>query len=199
MSGTSSLQPALFLDRDGTLIADAHFLADPTLVRLLPNAARAVARINGARVLAIIVTNQSGIARGLISSAQYEAVRTQTDALLARGGAHVDATYHCPHWPDVSGLCDCRKPSLGMYSQAAQRFGIDLARSAYVGDRWRDVQPAQTTGGFGVLIPGVETPEADVERARLHAGPRIRIASSVLEAVELALASIAVAHLVPAT
>lgn len=187
MSGAPPQRRAIFLDRDGTLIADAHYLADPSLVRLLPHAARAVARVNRAGLLAIVVTNQSGIARGLITNAQYEAVRAHTDALLARGGGTVDATFHCPHWPDVTGPCDCRKPSLGMYTQAAQRFDIDLARSAYIGDRWRDVQPAQATGGFGVLVPGAETPEADVELARMHAGPRIRIAPNVLEAVELAL------------
>ena len=152
-SEVASVRPALFLDRDGTLIADAHYLADPSLVRLLRGAGAAVARANAAGVLTIVVTNQSGIARGLITPAQYEAVRAQTDALLLRQGARVDATFHCPHWPAISGPCDCRKPLLGMYNQANAAFGIDLARSAYIGDRWRDVVPAQTTGGFGVLVP----------------------------------------------
>ena len=185
------MRPALFLDRDGTLIADAHYLADPSLVRLLRGAGAAVARANAAGVLTIIVTNQSGIARGLITPAQYEAVRAQTDALLLRQGARVDATFHCPHWPAISGPCDCRKPLLGMYNQADAAFGIDLARSAYVGDRWRDVEPAQKTGGFGVLVPGVETEEADIETARQHISPRVRIAQSIGDAVDMALAEIA--------
>ena len=138
-----------------------------------------------------MVTNQSGIARGLITPAQYEAVHAQTDALLLQKSARVDATYHCPHWPAVSGPCDCRKPLLGMYNQANAAFGIDLARSVYIGDRWRDVEPAQKTGGFGVLVPGVETEEADIERAREQVSPRIRIARSITEAVDMALAEIA--------
>lgn len=185
------MRPALFIDRDGTLIADAHYLADPSLVRLLRGAGSAVARANAAGVLTIVVTNQSGIARGLITPAQYEAVRAQTDALLLQKGARVDATHHCPHWPAISGPCDCRKPLLGMYHQASAAFGIDLARSAYIGDRWRDVEPAQKTGGFGVLVPGVETEEADIENARQHISPRIRIAQSIGDAVDLALAELA--------
>jgi len=184
-------RPAIFADRDGTLIADAHYLADATLVRLLQGAAAAVASANAAHTLVVVVTNQSGIARGLITPEQYEAVRAQTDALLARHGAYVDATYHCPHWPEISGACDCRKPLLGMYQQAAARFDIDLARSAYIGDRWRDVAPAQATGGFGVLVPGTETPEVDLESARTYASPTLRIASNITEAFALSLAAIA--------
>ncbi|HYW31328.1 MAG TPA: HAD-IIIA family hydrolase [Gemmatimonas sp.] len=182
---------ALFLDRDGTLIADAHYLSDPAGVRLLPGAAAAVAEANAAGVLVIVVTNQSGIARGLITAAQYEATRERTVALLAAKGARVDATFHCPHWPETTGPCDCRKPGLGMYRQAAAQFGIALDVAGYIGDRWRDVQPARETGGIGVLVPGGETPEDDVETARVHLGPRVHIAASVTEAVRLALAGLA--------
>ncbi len=190
MSAPQALRPALFIDRDGTLIADAHYLANPSLVRLLQGAGHAVAQANTAGVLAIVVTNQSGIARGLITPAQYEAVRARTDALLQRAGARVDATYHCPHWPDVTGPCSCRKPGPGMYLQAAADWHIDLARSAYIGDRWRDVEPALANNGFGVLVPGVETHERDIEQARGHVSPRVRIASSLTEAVELSLAAL---------
>lgn len=184
-------RPALFIDRDGTLIADAHYIADPSLVRLLEGAANAVRLANVANVPVIVVTNQSGIARGLITHAQYDAVHARTNALLARQGARVDATYHCPHWPDVSGPCDCRKPLLGLYRQAAAHFDLDLAQSAYIGDRWRDVEPAQATGGFGVLVPGTETHEKDVHEARVHASPSVRIATSITDAVTLSLSAIA--------
>ena len=186
-----SWRPALFIDRDGTIIADAHYLADPAGVRLLPGAAAAIARANALGTLVVIVTNQSGIARGSITPAQYEAVRTRVDALLGSHGARVDATYHCPHWPAVSGPCDCRKPGLGMYRQAASELAISLERSAYIGDRWRDVQPARDTGGIGVLVPGVETPEGDLELARTHVSPRLLIASDIADAVDISLAGIA--------
>lgn len=183
-------RPALFIDRDGTIIADAHYLADPSGVRLLPGASAAIARANMSGMLVIVVTNQSGIARGLITPAQYDAVRTRTEGLLGEHGARVDATYHCPHWAEITGPCDCRKPGLGMYRKAAADFDIDLARSAYIGDRWRDVQPARATGGLGVLVPGVETPEADLESARMHVSPSLRIAASLTEAVTASIAHI---------
>jgi histidinol-phosphate phosphatase family protein len=184
-------RPALFLDRDGTIIEDAHYLADATRVRLLPGAAASVASANARGLLTIVVTNQSGIARGLITEAQYQAVRAQTNALLARHGASVDDTLHCPHSPEVSGPCPCRKPNLGMYHDSAAKFNIDLASSAYIGDRWRDVEPGRVLGGYGFLIPGPETPEADLELARMHVSPRLHIVESISDAVTKALALIA--------
>jgi histidinol-phosphate phosphatase family protein len=192
-------RPALFLDRDGTLIADAHYLADASRVALLPDAAAAVQRANAAGVPVVIVTNQSGIARGLITPAQYEATRDRTVALLGAAGAQVLATYHCPHWADVTGPCDCRKPGLGMYRQAAQAHDLDLARSAYIGDRWRDVQPALATGGIGMLVPGIETPAADVDTARSSSNPHVFLEATLLDAVTRALALMSADTVPPVT
>ena len=182
--------PALFIDRDGTIIADAHYLADASRVQLLPGAAAAVADANAAQVPVVVVTNQSGIARGLITIAQYEAVRDRTVTLLRAGGASVLATYHCPHWGYPKQPCECRKPGLGMYREAAATHQLDLAQSAYIGDRWRDVQPALATDGIGILVPGVETPAADVEEARSALSDRVFMANTLLEAVSIALAMI---------
>lgn len=181
---------ALFLDRDGTVIADAHYLADPSGVRLIAGAADAVRWANAQQVPVFLVTNQSGIARGLITPAQYEATRARTEALLAEAGAEIVQTYHCPHWPEVSGPCSCRKPGLGMYQQAAAEHGLDLARAAYIGDRWRDVQPAIATGGVGVLVPGIETPVDDVEQARSALSSRLHVADTLSDAVRWALAAL---------
>ncbi|MEO6446360.1 MAG: HAD-IIIA family hydrolase, partial [Gemmatimonadaceae bacterium] len=93
---------AAFLDRDGTLIVDEHYLADATRVQLLPGAAESVAAVNASGLLAVVATNQSGIARGLITPAQYEAVRHRLDDLLEASGARLDASYLCPHGPPVS-------------------------------------------------------------------------------------------------
>ena len=170
---------AAFLDRDGTLIEDAHYLADPAGVRLLPGAVDAIAALNASHTLAIVITNQSGIARGLVTEAQYEATRRRTIQLFADGGARLDDSFHCPHHPSVSGSCECRKPGTGMYLRAARSHGIDLSRALYVGDRQRDVEPALELGGTGILVPSVATPPNEVQWARAHA----RTALSLSEAV----------------
>ena len=162
----SSLRRAAFLDRDGTLIEDAVYLADADKVRLLPGAVDAVRALNQRDVLTIVVTNQSGIAQGLLTEAQFEATRARLDSLMKSGGARIDATYYCPHYPSVSGPCECRKPGTLLYRQAAERFGIDLAASLYVGDRDRDIAPGIAFNGFARLVPSASTPEADLERAR---------------------------------
>lgn len=159
------LRPAVFFDRDGTLIADEHYLSDPERVRLLPGAAAAVRRVQDAGLAVVVVTNQSGIARGLFTEADYERVRDRVNALLAEGGARVDATYHCPHHPDFGPPCACRKPGIALFQQAASEHALDLARSAFIGDRLRDVQPAARFGALGVLVPSADTPFGEMQRA----------------------------------
>jgi len=159
------VKAAAFLDRDGTIIRDANFVRDPDDVELLPGAAAALRRLNAAGVAVVIVTNQSGIARGLLNEADYERVRRRLELLLESDGAIVDATYMCPHHPDVSGPCDCRKPGLALYRQAIAEHGLDASRSLFTGDRWRDVAPATTLGGMGVLLDVESTPAPDRERA----------------------------------
>jgi histidinol-phosphate phosphatase family protein len=100
----------------------------------------------------IVVTNQSGIARGLVTEDQYHATSRRLEELLAAEGAHLQAQYHCPHHPEFTGPCDCRKPGTSLYRVAADRFGLDLAASWWVGDRRRDVQPARLLGGRGILL-----------------------------------------------
>jgi D-glycero-D-manno-heptose 1,7-bisphosphate phosphatase len=146
------VKPAVFLDRDGTIIEDAGYIADPAAVRLLPGAAPAIARLNRAGMPSVVVTNQSGIARGLLDEAAYASTARRLDELLAAAGARLDAHYHCPHHPDLTGACECRKPGLLLYRRAAAEHGLDLAGSWWVGDRLRDVLPAERFGGKGLLI-----------------------------------------------
>lgn len=158
---------AVFLDRDGTIIEDTAYLHDPAQVRLLPGAAQAIKRLNESGLLAIVVTNQSGIARGLLSDAQYRSGERRLDLLLEREGARLDAHYFCPHLPEISGPCDCRKPGVLLYQQAAERFGIDLRSSWWVGDRERDVAPAAAFNGKGILVlTGAVNVEAPAVSAR---------------------------------
>lgn len=152
MSGGGVGRRAVFVDRDGTLVEERDYLDDPNGVCLLPGAAAAVRRLRAAGLAVVVVTNQSGIARGLYSEEQYRAVAERVDAELAREAAAVDATYHCPHHPDFTGPCRCRKPGVGMHREAAEALGIDLARSFYVGDKVADVVPAHALGGVGILV-----------------------------------------------
>lgn len=143
---------AVFLDRDGTIIEEAHYLADPEKVVLVPGAVEALRTLRASGWLIVVVTNQSGIARGLYSEEDFRAVQQRLEQLLEEGGVRLDAALYCPHHPDFSGPCDCRKPGLGMYRQAAAALGIDLAASVYAGDRVKDVLPALETGGAGYLV-----------------------------------------------
>ena len=157
-------RPAAFLERDGTIIRDASYVRDPNDVELLPGAPHAIRRLNDAGVAVIIVTNQSGIARGLFSEMDYDRVCRRLDLLLRAEGAIVDATYMCPHYPDISGPCDCRKPGLVLYRQAIAEHELDVTRSLFTGDRWRDVAPASALGGLGILLDAPSTPAEDLER-----------------------------------
>jgi histidinol phosphatase-like enzyme len=99
------------------------------------------------------------------------------------------------HLAEITGACACRKPGLGLYTQAAHEHGLDLARSAYSGDRWRDAQPALATGGLGILVPGVETPTHDIDTAQASLAPNIAVTSSLRDAVTLALTRLGVGDL----
>jgi len=177
---------AAFLDRDGTIIVDQDFLTRPEEVVLLPGAARAIRMLNDAAIPVVVVTNQSGIARGIIALEQYEAVRTRLDEMLAAEGAHVDATYHCPHHPDFSGPCNCRKPGTEMYERAMHDLGLPPRDALFAGDRMRDLLPSLSFGGRAILIESPVTSEADRERASRE----FEVAPSLLAAVERVLAAV---------
>jgi D-glycero-D-manno-heptose 1,7-bisphosphate phosphatase len=152
LTTSPGLRRAVFLDRDGTLIREREYLADPAGVELLPGVPEALRRLRAAGYLLVVVTNQSGIARGLYSLEDYHAVAKRLDEVLKGEGALPDDTRFCPHHPEFTGSCDCRKPSPGMYRDAAQELGIDLAASIYVGDRIKDVLPGLELGGKGYLV-----------------------------------------------
>lgn len=171
---------AVFIDRDGTLIVERNYIRDPADVELIPGAAQAIRAIRTAGYKAVVVSNQSGIARGLLTLDDYRRVEARIDELLRAEGAELDGVYFCPHLPEISGPCECRKPGLGMFRDAARNLDIELAHSFYVGDRVRDVEPAVATGGKGILVltgygkgevsalpDGVET-AADLSEAALR-------------------------------
>lgn len=150
--GGEARRRAAFLDRDGTLIVEKHYLADPAGVELIAGAGAALRELRDAGYALIVVTNQSGLARGLIRPEEYAAVERRVAELLAAEGVTLDGVYHCPHHPEITGPCECRKPGLGLYRRAAAEHGVDLATSFYVGDRESDVLPALALGGTGYLV-----------------------------------------------
>jgi len=144
------LRAALFLDRDGTLIEDPGYLADPAGVRLLPGVVDALRQLRAAGWLLVVVSNQSGVARGLISPEAAQAVHDRFITLFADQGVSFDAVLYCPHGPQDG--CPCRKPQPGLLLQAAQQLPIDLARSWMVGDKPSDIEAGHRVGCTGLLL-----------------------------------------------
>lgn len=173
---------AVFLDRDGTIIRDTAYIGDPGDVHLVEGAADAIRRLNATGIPVIVVTNQSGIGRGLYTEQDYERVRRRLELLLAETETHIDASYHCPHHPDAK--CDCRKPGVSLFRKAAADHQIDLTKAFYVGDRVRDVQPAETLGGRGILVLSESTPPDE-----RHGTGSAAIVGSLAEAVDLIIAA----------
>ena len=146
----SGLRRAAFLDRDGTLIEDAHYLADAAAMRLVPGAADAVTRLNQVDVLAIVVTNQSGIARGYYDLATLDAMHARLRELVAEQGGELGIIQYCPHGPDDG--CDCRKPRPGMLKRIALHYGVELAGIWFVGDSSGDLEAALAVDCQPVLV-----------------------------------------------
>jgi len=153
----SGARRAVFFDRDGTLNEEVGYLDSLDRFRLYPFASRAVRAANEAGLVAVVLTNQSGVGRGIFSEELVARVHERLAAEMQQAGARLDAIYYCPHHPaaEVERFrveCACRKPAPGMMQEAAQRFGIRLEESFVVGDRYVDVEMAHRTGATSVLV-----------------------------------------------
>jgi D-glycero-D-manno-heptose 1,7-bisphosphate phosphatase len=151
------MRPAVFLDRDGTIIEDVGYLDAIERLKVFPWSIDAIRALNRAAMPVVVVTNQSGVARGILDEALVDIAHRYLSERLAAGGARVDAYYYCPHHPRGSvaafaRVCDCRKPARGMIDRAVADLGIDAARSFVVGDKWIDVQLAQAVGARALLV-----------------------------------------------
>lgn len=154
------LRRAVFLDRDGTIAEDVNYCRRPEDFRVFPRAAEAVAVLNKAGLAVVVVTNQSGVARGYFSEETLAQIHQEMKRELARCGAWVDAIYYCPHHPDDG--CGCRKPGTDLFQRAAEEVGLALAGSYVVGDREMDVLAGQALGCQTVLVetgPAPWTPD----------------------------------------
>jgi D-glycero-D-manno-heptose 1,7-bisphosphate phosphatase len=154
-------RPAVFLDRDGTLVEDVGYPRDPRQVRLLPGAAAALAELRERGFALVLVSNQSGVGRGLLTQEQAQRVHGRLAELLAEQGARLDGAYYCYHAPEEG--CACRKPSPHLLRAAADELGLDLTRSFMVGDKSSDVEAGLGAGCRAVLFGGGQagTPRPD--------------------------------------
>lgn len=148
---------AIFIDRDGTINEEAGFLTTTSQFRLFGFAAEAIRLINDVGWRAIVITNQSGIARGLFTEEFLSEIHAQMERSLEQRGALIDAIYYCPHHPEFGEPlyrkdCNCRKPKPGLLEKAARDFSLDLKECHVIGDRYRDVEMGRAVGARSVLV-----------------------------------------------
>ncbi len=191
------LRRAIFLDRDGTLNEEVGYLRTLADLRFCAGAVEAVRLLNEAGWLALVLTNQAGVARGLFTEAFVDEVHDVMQQRLQTEGARLAAFYVCPHLPpgndEVNAAlrryrieCDCRKPQPGLLTRAAAEFGIDVARSFVIGDRYRDVELAHRAGAQGVLVLTGYGKQELAQRAHWPRQPEF-IAADLLAAVQWSL------------
>ncbi len=147
----------IFLDRDGTINQEVDFLSSPDQLQLIPGSADAIREANTLGLKVIVVTNQSGIARGILTEERLSEIHHLLIHKLKEQNARIDAIYYCPHHPDAVESkykkdCDCRKPNTGMIRQAAKEFGINPATSFVIGDRMIDVQLGNNVGATSIIV-----------------------------------------------
>ncbi len=163
---------AVFLDRDGTIIKEVNYLSQLQDVELLPQAAEAIARLNRQQIPVILISNQSGVARGKFTENFVVETHHYIQKILARKGAHLDDFFFCPHHPETGSapykkVCNCRKPAPGLLLEAANRHHLDLTKSYVIGDKLIDVKLALRVGGKGILV---ETGHGKNEKEKIGEG-----------------------------
>lgn len=150
-------QTGIFIDRDGTINDEVDFLRNPDQLKLIPRSAEAITELNRLGLRIFILTNQSGIARGILTEDDLRGIHARLLQMLESRNARVDRIYYCPHHPEgsikqYSIECDCRKPKTGMLQKAAKEYGIDLSRSYIIGDKMTDIQAGNNCGARAILV-----------------------------------------------
>ena len=179
-------RPAVFLDRDGTLTAEAEWVKTKNDLVLLPFAGEAVARLSRAGYAVVVATNQSAVARGFVSEAELSEIHAHMTRELERAGGRIDGLYYCPHHPTDGNPpyvrdCECRKPKPGMLLAAARDLSLDLARSWTIGDAGRDLDAGLAAGVRGILV-ATGKGESEFERLSVDRRPPQRFEPDVLAA-----------------
>jgi D-glycero-D-manno-heptose 1,7-bisphosphate phosphatase len=180
---------AVFLDRDGTINEEVGYLRDLENLRLISGAGAAIKRFNEAGLKVVLVTNQSGVARGYFPESLVHDAHERLDQMLRKEGARIDAVYYCPHHPTegkshYTMMCDCRKPGTGLIDQAARDLDIDVKRSYVVGDKWSDVELGQRAGAHSILVQSGFAPDdpGNVKNSQMNEPDFI--ANTILEAAD---------------
>ena len=172
------LRGGVFLDRDGTIIQERGYLSDPEALELIAGAARAIRLINHLGFRAVMVSNQSGVARGYFPASVVDEINKRLSFMLNQEGATLDGMYYCPHHPEEG--CTCRKPEPGLLKRAAEEFALDLFLSYMVGDKSDDIEAIHRVGGKGILVL---TGNGRGEQTDWQGEPPDFIAQDLLEAV----------------
>lgn len=175
------MNKAFFLDRDGVVVKQVHYLCDPEQTELEKNVVTAIRRMHELGYLVVVVTNQSGVARGKFTMKEVEAVHGKITQLLAAEGEKIDAFYICPHHPEYDGVCDCRKPAPGLILQAADELCIDITQSIMVGDKLSDVRCGINAGVKASLL--ISTGYGRCEREKPEAA-EVLFVNDLKEAVD---------------
>jgi D-glycero-D-manno-heptose 1,7-bisphosphate phosphatase len=151
------MNKAVFLDRDGTVTEEVGYLTNVDMLRMIPGAGAAIRKLNQSGFKVVLVTNQSGVARGYFPESLVHEAHERLTGMLKSEGARLDGIYYCPHHPTAgksqyTTVCDCRKPATGLLDRAAKELNIDLSGSYMVGDKWSDVELAHNAGANAVLV-----------------------------------------------
>jgi histidinol-phosphate phosphatase family protein len=146
------LRRAVFLDRDGVVLRLVPYLSREEEMELLPGVGEHLCLLKSAGFALVVITNQSVVARGILTLSQLNELHETLRDMLSREGVTLDGIYACPHHPDFTGPCECRKPEPGMLKKAAEDLRLDLRSSYLVGDRWDDIEAARRVGAKGLLV-----------------------------------------------
>lgn len=197
MPNPSRLRAAVFLDRDGTIVEEVDYLTRPEQLRLIPGAAAAIRRLNERGLAVVVVTNQSAIARGLLSEAGLAEIHDRLRTMLAAEGARLDAIYYCPHLPEKAAIganraaasalyrqtCDCRKPEPGLLLRAARELDLDPAVSAMIGDGARDLAAGAAAGCRTLILVRTGHGAAEATNLPETLATRVEICDDLASAV----------------
>jgi D-glycero-D-manno-heptose 1,7-bisphosphate phosphatase len=179
------MHKAVFLDRDGTIVEDVGYLSTPDQIKFIPGAIEAIKKLNEAGYKVVVISNQAGVARGLITEDMLQTIDKTLHRFILNGGAHLDGVYYCPHHPEYGvypyhQACECRKPHPGLIKRAQRDLNLDLSASYMIGDKATDIEAGKRAGTKTILVLSGRGKE---EKEKLKEKPNY-VAEDLLSAVK---------------